>query len=147
MYPIAFRGMYPTAFRGMYPTAYRGMYPIAYRGMYPIAYRGMSLPYLQRGALVRGKVATQLPVIELDGTGREVGHVVGVNQPVVVFPRVFLRQEEGLADIAVLVHAGQVEAGVEAVAPAAAEDKPARVAAPVVEALRIVAVHFVELAP
>ena len=123
------------------------MYPIAFRGMYPTAYRGMSLPYLQRGALVRGKVATQLPVIELDGTGRKVGHVVGVNQPVVVFPGVFLRQEEGLADVAVLVHAGQVEAGVEAVAPAAAEDEPARVAAPVVEALRVVAVHFVELAP
>ena len=147
MYPIAFRGMYPIAFRGMYPTAYRGMYPTAYRGMYPIAYGGMSLPYLQRGALVRGKVATQLPVIELDGTGREVGHVVGVNQPVVVFPGVFLRQEEGLADIAVLVHAGQVKTGVEAIAPATAEDKPARVAAPVVETLRIVAVHFMELAP
>ena len=147
MYPIAFRGMYPIAYRGMYPIAYRGMYPIAYRGMYPTAYRGMSLPYLQRGALVRGKVATQLPVIELDGTGREVGHVVGVNQPVVVFPRVFLRQEEGLADVAVLVHAGQVETGIKAVAPAAAEDEPARVAAPVVEALRIVAVHFMKLAP
>ena len=131
----------------MYPIAFRGMYPTAYRGMYPIAYGGMSLPYLQRGALVRGKVATQLPVIELDGTGCEVGHVVGVNQSVVVFPRIFLRQKEGLADIAVLVHAGQVKTSVETIAPATAEDKPARVAAPVVKTLRIVAVHFMELAP
>lgn len=76
----------------------------------------------------------------------EVGHVIGVDRSVVIGCRIGLWQHEWFTRMAVLVEMGQIQASVEPVVPAAAEYEPAGIVAPVMEALRVVAIHLTDWA-
>ena len=66
--------------------------------------------------LVTHNLSTHLASIHLDGTGGEVGRVVGIEQLAIVLLGMALGQEEGFGDTAVGGDVGEVETREEAIA-------------------------------
>ena len=97
-------------------------------------------------ALVGEDFLLQVTTVELDGSGCEVGYIVGIDILVFILPRPLLRHQERLGEVSCLIHVGKVEAGIESITPTAAEDHPAGVGTPIVEALCIVTVDLAERA-
>ena len=94
--------------------------------------------------LVSGKEhPARVPDGDADGLHPEVGNVEGLEVEVVE-PACFLRKNERLGDIAVLVDMAEIGLAVLAVAPLAGEDEPAAVRGPAVVCIGLVSLDLVQ---
>ena len=94
--------------------------------------------------LVTHNLSTHLASIHLDGTGGEVGRVVGIEQLAIVLLGMALGQEEGFGDTAVGGDVREVETREEAIVTTAGEEEPMTVAAPGMKTLCLLTVDLGE---
>ena len=99
---------------------------------------------LSRYTLVTHNLATHPASIHLDGTGDEVGRVVGIEQLTIILLGIALGQEERFGDTAIGGDVGEVETREEAIVTTTGEEKPAAVAAPGMKTLCLLTVDLVE---